>query len=49
MLDKGGLYGLSVDGMDDEVGEAAVIGLEAFRAFSESDESGERGGVVACS
>ena len=41
--------GLSVGGTDDEVGKAAIVGLEALGAFSESDESGERGGVVACS
>lgn len=35
-------------GTNDEVGEAAVIGLESFWAFSESDEAGECGGVVAC-
>ena len=40
---------MSVDGTDDEVGETAVIGLETFGAFSESEESGKCGGVVACS
>ena len=49
IFDEGCLYGLSIDGTDDEVGEMAVIGLETFGAFSESEESGECGGVVACS
>ena len=49
ILNEGRLYRLSVDGADDEVGEATVVGLEALGAFSESDESGESGGVVACS
>ena len=49
ILDKGGLDGLPVDSADDEVGEAAVVGLEALGTFSESEESRERGGVVACS
>ena len=49
ILDEGGLNGLFVDGADDEVREAAVIGLEAFGAFSQSDEFCECGGVVACS
>ena len=35
--------------MDDEVGEAAIIGLETLGALSESEEAGERGGVMACS
>ena len=48
VFDEGGLNRLSVNGTDDEVGKAAVVGLEAFRTFSESDESGECGGVVAC-
>ena len=49
VFDEGSLYGLSVNGTDDEVGEATVIGLETLGAFSELDESGERGGVMACS
>ena len=49
VLDKGGLDGLSVDGADDEVREATIIGLESLGTFSESDECGESGGVVACS
>ena len=49
ILDEGGLDGLSVDGADNEVGEAAVVGLEALGTFSESDEPGKCGGVVACS
>ena len=49
VFDEGGLYRLSVNGTDDEVGETAVVGLETLRAFSKSDESGECGGVVACS
>ena len=49
IFDKGGLYGLPVNGVDDKVGEVAVVSLESLRTFSESDESGECGGVVACS
>ena len=49
IFDEGGLYGLSINCMDDEVWEATVVGLVALGAFSESDEAGERGGVVACS
>ena len=49
ILDEGCLYGLSVSSTDNEVGEAAVIGLESLGTLSESEESGERGGVVACS
>ena len=49
VLNEGRLYGLPIAGADDEIGEAAVVGLETLGAFSESDESGERGGVVACS
>ena len=39
---------MPVNGADDKVREAAVVGLEALRALSESDEPGECGGVVAC-
>ena len=49
ILDKGGLYHLTINGVDDEVGETTIVGLETFQAFSESDECGECGGVVACS
>ena len=49
VLNEGGLYGLPVDGANDKVGEAAVVGLKPLGALSESDESGECGGVVACS
>ena len=49
VLDEGGLYGLSVNSTDNEVGEAAVIGLETLGALSESEEACECGGVVACS
>ena len=44
IFDEGGLYGLSVNSADDEVGEATVVGLETLGTFSESDKSGERGG-----
>ena len=47
ILHEGSLYGLLVDGADDEVRKAAVVGLESFRAPSESDECGERGGAHA--
>ena len=49
VLDEGGLDGLTIDGADDEVGEATVIVLVPCRTLSESDELGECGGVVACS
>ena len=49
VLDERGLDGLTVDGTDDEVGEATVVVLIPGRTFSESDEVGECGGVVACS
>ena len=48
IFDERGLYGLSIDRMDNEVWEAAVVGLVTLGALSESDEAGERGGVVAC-
>ena len=49
IFDEGGLYRLAIDSTDDEVGKAAIVGLEAFGAFSELDEGCECGGVVACS
>ena len=49
VFDEGGLNGLTIDGADDEVGEATVVVLVSCRTFSESDELGECGGVVACS
>ena len=48
-FDEGGLYGLPIDGTDDEVGETAIVGFVPLRTFSESDEVGECWGVVACS
>ena len=49
IFDEGGLYGLSINGTDNEVREAAIVGLKALRALSKSEEAGEREGVVACS
>ena len=49
VFNEGRLDGLPVNSMDNEVRKAAVVGLEALGAFSESDEAGECGGVVACS
>ena len=40
---------MAVDGADDKVRQTAVVGLVSGGTFSESDEFGECGGVVACS
>ena len=46
VFDEGSLYRLPIGGMNNEVGETAVVGLEALGTFSELDEAGKCGGVV---